>query len=180
MGDVPSIPTNEKRQRMYAAVLDAVAQGRQSLSLEAAKHIAAEIARLTAERDEAIARADLLTGALRMCVNCGKTRSSSEPKDGLPACSHPDYPGMAACTWDATPQEAWEHWRKITYDERTRAETAEAQVKRLAKAGAPILLALQGPYYLIREIQAIRRLPGDGYNPIRDFEAALAATGAGE
>lgn len=46
----------------------------------------------------------------RMCVMCGKFRPANEPQDDLPECVGPD--GRAACTWDMTPSEAWQYWRK--------------------------------------------------------------------
>jgi hypothetical protein len=53
----------------------------------------------------------------RMCVNCGKTVPASHPRhEPLPECVGPD--GMAACTFDLTPDEAWQHWRNEWHRQR--------------------------------------------------------------
>lgn len=62
--------------------------------------------RAEADRDRLAAE----LGKRRMCVNCGRTKPVSEDRhEPLPECTGPD--GYAACTFDMTPQEAWEHWR---------------------------------------------------------------------
>lgn len=73
-----------------------------------------------------------------MCVNCGKTRPASEGRDPLPECEHPDYPGLTACTWDVTPEEAWQHWRKAEHEQReaTKAALARAEAAEVARDDA--------------------------------------------
>lgn len=94
----------------------------------------AALAKMCVEKAKLYAEREALQvefGQRRICVNCGKTRPAGEPKDALPECQHPDYPGLAACTWDATPQEAWEHWRKIAHDERAEREALRAKVEAM-------------------------------------------------
>lgn len=67
---------------------------------------AAELSRLRAEVERLRAEA----GSVRMCVNCGKTVPASHPRnEPLEECTGPD--GLAACTFDTTPHEAWQVWR---------------------------------------------------------------------
>ena len=55
----------------------------------------------------------------RMCVNCGRTVPASHPRhEALPECVGPD--GMAACTFDMTPEEAWQFWRQKYHDLRAK------------------------------------------------------------
>jgi broad specificity phosphatase PhoE len=126
--EIAALDESAKRLRLYMAVLSAVAEGRQTLSPDAAGHIRDELARLTAEleavraeRDRAMQSCEQIAvrlGERRMCLNCGKTRAASEPKDDLPECTSPEFPGLAACTWDATPDEAWQIWRDRAYQAR--------------------------------------------------------------
>lgn len=48
----------------------------------------------------------------RVCVNRGRTADASLVKRGdvLPECVGPE--GLAACTFDLTAEEAWQHWRR--------------------------------------------------------------------
>jgi hypothetical protein len=196
--EIAALDEDSKRLRLYMAVLSAVAEGRQTLSPDAAGRIRDEITRLTteleaandraaqmhrraqaaegradalqeqldaagyrptqqdmrywrrakalkairedwgkaeleavkAERDRAMQACEQMAvrlGERRMCLNCGKTRPASEPKDDLPECTSPEFPGLAACTWDATPEEAWQVWRDRAYEARgERAALAEA------------------------------------------------------
>lgn len=75
-------------------------------------------------------------GERRMCVNCGKTVPADrvKPGDVLTECIGPH--GLAACTFDTTPEETWRYW-KTCHDEMrdavafTRA-TARAAARREA------------------------------------------------
>jgi hypothetical protein len=68
----------------------------------------------------------------RMCVNCGRTVPVSHPRhEPLPECVGPE--GMAACTFDLTLDEAWQHWRQEAHTERLRAEQAEAALLATAR-----------------------------------------------
>ena len=49
---------------------------------------------------------------LRMCVACGKTRPAELGRES----PHDDCTAPDACTWDMTPQEAADHWRKLAHD----------------------------------------------------------------
>ncbi len=88
------------------------------LCKDAADHIAAQA--------EEIERLRIDLGHSRMCLNCGQTVDAKAVQrgDDLPECRGPD--GLSACTFDATPQEAWEHWRKIAHEQRN-------EIKRLTK-----------------------------------------------
>lgn len=52
-------------------------------------------------------RSDLNRENSRMCVNCGRIRAAEAGRvDPGTDCQSPD-----ACTWDLTPEEAWQYWR---------------------------------------------------------------------
>ena len=69
----------------------------------------------------------------RMCVNCGKTVTASHPRHKpIPECVGPD--GLSACTFDATPDEAWQIWRDRCHELRKELATACAQIERLKDA----------------------------------------------
>ncbi len=69
----------------------------------------------------------------RMCVNCGRMAPADHPRhEPLPECVGPE--GMAACTFDLTLDEAWQHWRQEAHAERQRAEQAEQREARLRAA----------------------------------------------
>jgi hypothetical protein len=105
----------------------------------------AQIARLTdkleaveAERDRAMKSCEQISvrlGERRMCLNCGKTRSASEPKDDLPECGSPEFPGLAACTWDATPEEAWQIWRDRACQWRAERDALAEALRRIVGQG---------------------------------------------
>lgn len=89
----------------------------------AIKDMAAEIERLRAE----------LAGQ-RMCVNCGKYAPAGHDRtQPLPECVGPD--DMAACTFDLTPSEAWQHWSKIAHDLRADNARLSALVQRAYNEG---------------------------------------------
>lgn len=48
----------------------------------------------------------------RVCVNCGRRRSTSEERNT----PHPECPSPDACIWDMTPDEAWQYWRQRYHD----------------------------------------------------------------
>ncbi|MBN7759324.1 hypothetical protein JYP46_21075 [Nitratireductor aquimarinus] len=69
------------------------------------------------ELDEVMQRArDFLnqkgSGEERVCVNCGRTRPSSEGRET----PHPDCTSPDACTWDMTSDEAWQYWSQKYHD----------------------------------------------------------------
>ncbi|MFG1331231.1 hypothetical protein V5F41_08240 [Xanthobacter autotrophicus] len=74
-----------------------------------------------------IERVKVEAGALRMCLNCGRTADAATVKRGadLPECRGPD--GLSGCTFDATPQEAWVFWSRKAHDYMIRAEAAERE-----------------------------------------------------
>ena len=67
----------------------------------------------------------------RMCVNCGKFRPANEPQDNLPECTGPD--GLAACTWNSTPSEAWQFWRKKAHDQYVEIQALKAALAQQIK-----------------------------------------------
>ena len=112
------------------ALLDEIARLRDDIIEKTVQHEQrveeywAEIERLRAE----------LAGQ-RMCVNCGKYAPAGHDRtQPLPECVGPD--DMAACTFDLTPSEAWQHWSKIAHD--LRADNAE-----LRDAFSPLLSQLE-------------------------------------
>jgi hypothetical protein len=74
------------------------------VKLEDAKKLRAELDRIARERDVALEKA----GLLRMCVNCG----ASAPAECDRLASPPSCPSPDACSFDMTPHEAWQYWRK--------------------------------------------------------------------
>ncbi|WP_421930191.1 hypothetical protein [Nitratireductor rhodophyticola] len=62
------------------------------------------------------------SGEERMCVNCGRTRPSSEGRET----PHPDCTSPDACTWDMTSDEAWQYWSQKYHDLARTALTDEA------------------------------------------------------
>lgn len=82
-----------------------------------------QIAALTARAE----RAETLLGERRMCLNCGRTAPASHDRNTpLDDCLTDD-----ACAFDMTPDEAWQHWRRVAHDLRVRAEAAEAALARV-------------------------------------------------
>ncbi len=80
---------------------------------EAVRAMAARIAELEAE----------LAGQ-RMCVNCGKfAPRDHDHTQPLSKCVGPE--GLAACTFNLTPNEAWQHWSLKAHE--LRAENAKLQ-----------------------------------------------------
>ena len=66
----------------------------------------------------------------RMCVNCGKFAPDDHDRtQPLPECVGPD--DMAACTFDLTPSEAWQHWSKIAHDLRADNARLRANIEEL-------------------------------------------------
>lgn len=79
---------------------------------------------VTRERDEA--RAEL--AGRRMCVNCGRYAPAGHDRDGpLPECVGPE--GLSACTFNLTPDEAWQHWRKKHHEARARIDELEKALR---------------------------------------------------
>ena len=77
-----------------------------------AEKSAAHIRRLVAENETL--RLD--AGTLRLCLTCGKTKPSDEPQhEPLKTCeADPDMGHL--CHFDATPQEAWQHWSRVAHE----------------------------------------------------------------
>lgn len=68
------------------------------------------------ETNETIAELRAELNGQRMCLNCGKFAPKGHPREEpLPECVGPD--GLSACTFQLTPEEAWEHWRKVAHDQ---------------------------------------------------------------
>ena len=67
---------------------------------------------------QAIEQAKLLVNSeeeLRMCLTCGKYGPpGTKPGDSMPECQDPEEQ-MAACTFDATAEEARGHWMRKFY-----------------------------------------------------------------
>lgn len=62
------------------------------------------------------------TGAVRLCVNCGRqVPLSHDRRLPAPECSSPD-----ACTFDMTQEEATDYWRKLYHDKRKKADALRA------------------------------------------------------
>lgn len=79
----------------------------------------------------------------RMCVNCGRTVPVSHPRhEPLPECVGPE--GMAACTFDLTLDEAWQHWRQEAHAERQQREQAEQREARLRAALEELTAMVRG------------------------------------
>lgn len=100
------------------------------LALKVPQLAAEAVAALAAERRRA-ERLQAEIDGRRMCVNCGRTAPADHPRhDPLPECVDPES-GMAACTFDMTLDEAWQHWRQEAHAERQRAERAEQREARM-------------------------------------------------
>lgn len=55
-------------------------------------------------------------GSLRMCLTCGRTKPSDEPQhDPAKDCAADPEMGNL-CSFDATPQEAWQHWSRVAHE----------------------------------------------------------------
>ena len=66
----------------------------------------------------------------RMCVNCGKYAPDGHDRtQPLPECVGPE--GLAACTFNSTPHEAWQHWSKIAHDLRADNARLRANIEEL-------------------------------------------------
>lgn len=89
-------------------------------------------ARIIAERD----KARLDAGQLRLCLSCGLIVDAREfkPGDDHPECVDPSS-GLAACTFDHTPQEAGRVWHdRIRAVEKER-EALAAQLDAIERDG---------------------------------------------
>ncbi len=75
-----------------------------------------------AAKDQRIAELEERLGITRMCVNCGATRPAEEGRETSGAdCKSPN-----ACTWDHTPHEAFEHWRREAHARSARVNELDA------------------------------------------------------
>lgn len=69
----------------------------------------------------------LAAGETRDCVVCGMVRPASDGREAPGAgCWVPD-----ACTWNMTPQEAADHWRKLAHDRAARIARLESVLSRI-------------------------------------------------
>lgn len=59
-----------------------------------------------------IERLRLELGQTRLCLTCGKVKPSTEPAHEPGKGCEPDPEMGHICSFDATPQEAWQHWRQ--------------------------------------------------------------------
>ena len=94
---------------------------------------AAAIRDLIAERDAAL----LALGKLRMCVVCGKTADADKP---WPDCETPN-----CCTPDATPQEAWQHWRDLWHADRAKWSAERDRLRGASLRALDCLLGCAAP-----------------------------------
>jgi hypothetical protein len=79
----------------------------------------------------------------RMCVNCGRTRPASEGRDA----PGKDCPSPDACTWDMTPEEAADHWRKLAHNRAAEIARLREALLALADEYADPTLESEGPAY---------------------------------
>lgn len=100
-----------------------------------AQFIAAQAAEIDTLK-VSLEQARLGLGKLRMCLTCGATKDAAlpqhDPKDGCAA--DPTYGHM--CSFDMTPQEAWQHWSKKAHEYRAELEAERAKNARLSPAPA--------------------------------------------
>lgn len=109
----------------------------------------------------------------RMCLNCGKVRPASISKHiPEPECLD-NGTGLSGCTWDATPTEAWQHWRKVAQEERARAEKAEAELAAI-KSGDMVLVPRE-PTEAMEIAGGYSLGPGGYSDPYNTWKAMLAA-----
>lgn len=87
--------------------------------------LSAALGKVEVERQDAMLR----LSEMRMCVNCGR-KTGADHNRNMPL---PDCPAPDACTFDTTPDEAWQHWRQKAHDQRARAEAAESSAARLQR-----------------------------------------------
>ena len=100
-------------------------------------YAAKAIAAAEAERDAAIARAEkaeLALGVARLCVNCGKASPVSEITENGDRDECRDAEGLSGCSFDVTPTDAYRIWQTRYYEQRARAEKAEAERDRMRAA----------------------------------------------
>ncbi len=97
----------------------------------------AEVERLRAEVERLRER----LGETRMCLICGKVVDASHPRhEDLPECVNPET-GMASCTWQTTPDEAWQIWEGRYYEQRATIAWLEGDLARLVEAGEKVDVA---------------------------------------
>jgi hypothetical protein len=135
--------TAERDAAVMQVSREAAARGQAEGRLEASE-MAGVVAGWRERAEAAEAERDSLKeklGLLRVCVNCWRTADASKVKrgDDLPECVGPD--GLSGCTFDLTPQEAWEHWRSVAHDRRedaarmtTERDAALARVREMEQA----------------------------------------------
>lgn len=112
----------------------------------------------------------------RMCLNCGRVRPASIPKHvPEPECLDPET-GLSGCTWDATPTEAWQYWRKKAYEERERAKKAEAELAAI-KAGDKVVVPKEPTQEMVLAALATVAVEkgGRSYYPYRFYKAMIEA-----
>lgn len=79
-----------------------------------------------AERDRLRAELD----GRRMCVNCGTFAPVGHTRNHpLPECVGPD--GLSACTFDLTPEEAWQHWSVEAHKLRAERDRLREALERI-------------------------------------------------
>ena len=106
------------------------AENAQEIAAEAARAIAALILE---ERGRAFSEGRAVAnGERRMCVICGKTAPADQVQQGDYLTECISYNGMAACIFDTTPQEAWEHWSKQWHELHQSLPTIRASARREA------------------------------------------------
>ena len=158
---VPALLARIAAQRSAAAWYEQLNQ-HNSRRAEAAE---TALAAMTKELETA----RLATGLVRLCVNCGKTR----PADYGAATPRAGCPSPDACTWDMTPQEAADHWRKIAHDRYTAIAAERAKTAKLVEA------ARDAEYDLLQWLECGEHLTKAGFNMdgtpevVRNLTAAL-------
>lgn len=116
----------EKRLRAKAGLV----QMRGSVGWLSEVEVMNQAADALAVKDAEIDRLRAELAGQRMCVNCGKYAPEGHDRtQPLPECVDKD--GYSGCTFDLTPQEAWEHWRKIAHDQRAALAAKDARIAEL-------------------------------------------------
>ena len=93
------------------------------------------------------AAVEAMATTTRMCVNCGMVVDASrfKPGDTMPQCRGVvDGVELAACTFDLTPEEAWQHWRAREHTNRRRLDELEVRLKAMEQLIQPALPGEEG------------------------------------